>query len=72
MKCLNLHSWELEYNEAVAVQRELRNRLILEPPELDLRLVAGADVSYSRGSDLFFASVVVLEMPGMNIVEEKN
>lgn len=37
---------------------------------MDFGLVAGADVSYSRGSDVFFSSVVVFEMPGMNIVEE--
>ena len=70
MKCLELHSWELQYSEAVKVQRELKNRLILKAPKMDLRLVAGADVSYSKGSDVFFASVVVFEMPGMSIVEE--
>ncbi len=52
------------------MQRELRERLILEAPEMDLGLVAGADVSYSKGSDVFFSSVVVFEMPGMSIVEE--
>ena len=70
MKCLELHSWDLQYSEAVKVQQELRDRLILETPEINLRLVAGADVSYSKGSNEFFASVVVLEMPDMSIVEE--
>jgi len=65
-----LHPWDLQYDEAVQIQRELRERLILEALEVDLRLVAGADVSYSKGSDVFFSSVVVFEMPGMNIVEE--
>jgi deoxyribonuclease V len=70
MKCLNLHSWDLQYTEAVEIQRDLRDRLILEAPKMDLRLVAGADVSYSKGSDIFFSSVVILEMPGMDILEE--
>ena len=52
------------------IQRELRERLILKAPEMTLKLVAGADVSYSKGSDVFFSSVVVLEMPHMSIVEE--
>ena len=52
------------------IQRELRERLILKAPEMTIKLVAGADVSYSKGSDVFFSSVVVLEMPRMNVVEE--
>ncbi len=70
MKYLELHSWDLQYSEAVKVQQKLKDRLILKAPKMNLRLVAGADVSYSRGSDVFFSSVVVFEMPGMNIVEE--
>jgi len=70
MKCINLHPWNLQYNEAVKVQQELRARLMLEAPKMDLELIAGADVSYSKGDDVFFSSVVVLEMPGMNIIEE--
>lgn len=70
MKCLNLHPWDLQYSEAVKVQQELRDRIILEPSKMAIRLVAGADVSYSKGSDIFFSSVVVLEIPGMGILEE--
>jgi len=70
MKCLDLHSWDLPYKEAVKIQQALRNRLVLDAPKMDLKLVAGADVSYSKGSDLFFSSVVVLEMPEMRILEE--
>jgi len=35
-----------------------------------VRLVAGADISYDRGSDRFFAAVVVLELPGLAVVEQ--
>jgi deoxyribonuclease V len=70
MKCLNLHSWKPGYSEAIEVQQELRERLVLKAPGMDLNLVAGADVSYSKGSDIFFSSVVIFEMPHMNVVEE--
>jgi deoxyribonuclease V len=70
MECANLHPWDLQYSEAVKIQHELKDQLILKAPEMDLRLIAGADVSYSRGEDVFFSGVVVLEMPGMNIIEE--
>jgi len=70
MKCLNLHQWNLPYDEAVKVQRDLSSRIILEPPKIEPKLVAGADVSYSKGSDLFFSGVVVLEISQMNVIEE--
>ena len=70
MKCLNLHPWDLQYSEATKIQQSLRDRLVLTAPKVDLKLVAGADVSYSKGSNLFFSSVVVLEIPDMRIVEE--
>ena len=70
MKYLELHSWDLQYSEAVKVQKELKDQLVLKAPKMDLRLVAGADVSYSKGSNVFFSSVLVLEMSSMNIVEE--
>lgn len=70
MKINELHPWNLQYAEAVEIQRELQQKLILKAPDMTPKLVAGADVSYSKGSDIFFASVVVLEMPEMNIVEE--
>ena len=70
MKCLNLHPWDLSYEEAVKVQQDLSKRLILEPSEIEPKLIAGADVSYSKGSDLFFSAVVVLEMPSMRVLEE--
>jgi deoxyribonuclease V len=37
----------------------------------DVRLVAGADISISRGSGLAKVAVVVLESPGLTLVEEK-
>jgi len=70
MKYSNLHHWNLPYDEAVKVQRDLSSMLILKLPEIEPRLIAGADVSYSKGSDLFFSGVIVLEMPRMNVVEE--
>jgi len=70
MKCLNLHAWNLSYDEAIKMQQDLSTRVILEPFKSELKLVAGADVSYSKNSDLFFAGIIVLEIPTMTVVEE--
>lgn len=64
------HSFQVTYREALAIQAALREKLIIsDSPDLALRLIAGADVSYARNSDLFFAAVVLHTYPGMEIVE---
>lgn len=51
-------------------QQRLRSRLILAGGPRRVALVAGADVSYDRGSDRFHAAVVTLALPSLATVEE--
>jgi deoxyribonuclease V len=58
----------------IAEARALQERLRAEVIERDawagpVRLVAGADVSYDRGSPLLFAAVVVLDAARLEVVE---
>lgn len=59
------------YETAVRQQLALRERAILRGGPRRVRLVAGADISYDRGSDRFHAGVVLLSYPGLDIVEER-
>ncbi|MGB9594772.1 MAG: deoxyribonuclease V [Candidatus Poribacteria bacterium] len=70
MKYHNLHLWNLAYDEAINIQKKLSSDVILQPYNSELKFIAGADVSYSKNSDLFFAGVIVLQFPNMIIVEE--
>ncbi len=72
MKVRLLHPWDVSPREAVQIQKTLREKLRVggDQPPGKFRYVAGADISYSRGDDRFFAAVVVLEWPSMRIVEE--
>lgn len=70
MKCNDLHLWNIPYEEAVKVQRDLSSKVILEPFKTEVNLVAGADVSYSKGSDILFAGVIVMKVPEMKIIEK--
>ncbi|HGJ64572.1 TPA: deoxyribonuclease V [bacterium] len=70
MKYLDLHKWNISYDEAIKIQHELSNRVIIQPFKTKPKLIAGADVSYSKGSDLFFSGVVIFQMPDLFIVEE--
>jgi deoxyribonuclease V len=69
MKVDELHAWDLSPAEARRLQEELASRVVAGPA-LDLssvRHVAGADVSTQK--DMAYATVVVLEFPGLSPVE---
>jgi deoxyribonuclease V len=72
MKIHYYHRWDVRYKEAVTIQQNLKSQIILHGRDLpeEIRSVAGADISYSRHSDLFFAAVVLLEYPTMKLIEE--
>ncbi len=61
----------MSYKEAAELQRELAARVVVRNELPDpLRTVAGVDVSYEKHGDLFFAAVVVLSFPDLEVVEE--
>jgi len=71
MKIERLHAWDIGYDRAREIQNDLRKRLILHDENIPRKIetIAGADISYSKGSDTFFAAVVVLDFPTMTIIE---
>mgnify|MGYP001221572138 FL=1 len=75
MKITPLHDWDVTPKEAVAIQRDLRERLDLRDGVRldDMRTVAGVDNAYSgRGREaVAHAVVVVLSFPALEIVETR-
>ncbi len=69
MRIHSLHSWNVTPKQAVALQRELAGRIDSDTPLNNVRLIAGADVSYRRFSSTFYAGVVVLGLPDLEVVE---
>ena len=70
MKINKLHSWNLTPKEAVSIQLELAGRVVEKTPaRFKPGLVAAADISYNRFSSHFYAAVVVISLPGLEIVE---
>lgn len=63
MKTRLPHDWNVTPSEAVALQHQLRERLVLQPPPgLRVRHIAGADISTEKGSDLGWGGIVVLDV----------
>jgi len=63
------HPWQLSYKEAVDLQRQLRERVIVAdqdnwPPET----VAGADISYDRRHNMLFAAVLIFSYPDLTLM----
>ncbi len=69
MMRVETHPWAVSVQEAFRIQEELRDKLVLEdvpdPPES----IAGIDVSFTRGSNLVHAAIVVLERDSLEPIE---
>lgn len=58
-----LHPWDVTPQQAVAIQQQLRSKVVVEPLSRPIHFVAGCDISFDKGSDIVYAGVVVLELP---------
>jgi deoxyribonuclease V len=71
MRVAELHPWRVSTREAIAIQESLRERICLQPLAGPVRLVAGADVAYSRATHRMHAAVVVVSLPSFDVVETR-
>jgi deoxyribonuclease V len=69
VRVAQLHPWRVSTREALEIQQRLRGRLRLRPLPRELRLVAAADVAYSRPTHRMYAAVVVVRLPSLEVVE---
>jgi deoxyribonuclease V len=62
--------WPSTAADAIALQKRMRDQLVLAPPpDFAPRLVGGADISLSRGSRIAYAGIVVIERATMATVD---
>ncbi|HPC04083.1 MAG TPA: deoxyribonuclease V [Syntrophales bacterium] len=71
MKISRVHSWDVDYREAVRIQEALRRDLVVREDRFPERIgtIAGADVSFLGRNPLFHAAVTVLDFPSLDILE---
>ena len=66
-----LHRWDLNPQQAIQTQNELRSRVIIAPLDNnELQLVAGVDVSLSRGATFARAAIAVLNYASLELVDQ--
>ncbi|HEV2659800.1 MAG TPA: deoxyribonuclease V [Ktedonobacteraceae bacterium] len=64
-----LHEWKLTPEQAIALQRELAGRIILEDRLGEVRNVAGVDMAINEENERAHAAVVLLTYPELEVVE---
>jgi deoxyribonuclease V len=64
-----MHEWNVTVPEATAIQKSLREHIRLTPLKKKIRTIAGADISFNRFSDIFFAGIIVLSYPNLEEIE---
>jgi len=67
MRVIQLHEWDLSPSEAIAVQRDLRPKVVTHDDLGPVHAVAGVDMSTARNRA--HAAVVVLSFPGLEPLE---
>jgi deoxyribonuclease V len=65
-----LHSWQLGATEAIALQRELAQRIVLSDYVGEVRHVAGVDMAINETNGLARAAIIVLSYPDLQLVEQ--
>ena len=64
-----LHPWDVSPQEAIEIQNRLRHLIRVEKLQGEIRYIAGADISFDKGSDIVYAGIVILKFPELVEVE---
>ncbi|HEX6981537.1 MAG TPA: deoxyribonuclease V [Balneolaceae bacterium] len=62
------HYKTISTSAAKELQQELSLQISLKDLEAQPKLIAGADISFNRGSDIMHAAIVVLKLPELKLV----
>ncbi len=70
MKFTRLHPWTDDVREAEKLLEEFASQVSTKPEKTTFRLVGGVDVAYSKRDNTGFATIVVMKVPEMELVEK--
>lgn len=64
-----LHSWDLSPRQAIALQKQLRDKVLRQDSLGAVRHVAGTDVGFEQSGAVSRAAIVVLTFPGLEFAD---
>ena len=70
MRKQHIHEWNLNQDEAKALQRELAKQVIREDRLDEVRHIAGVDMAINEISGMARAAVVLLSFPELEVIEQ--
>lgn len=63
-----MHNWDLTPQQAIALQQELRLRVVTQDKYGPIRTIAGVDVGFEEQGSITRAAVAVLAFPSLEVV----
>ena len=72
MHTKNLHSWDLNYKQAVDLQNRLAARVRFVSLRKKPKIIAGLDCAFSKDGRKIFAVAVVMKLGTFEIIETKS
>jgi len=67
----NLHPWDIKPKEAMTIQMDLRKRIELQDSFNEIRVIAGADVSFDREKNESYGGVITYSFPELKEIERR-
>jgi len=65
----DLHPWEVNVEEAIQIQENLRDHIILKNTFTEVKTIGGGDVAYSKDKNILFAAIAVLSFQKMETLD---
>jgi len=74
MRVKKLHSWNLSYKQAIALQKQLASKVQFKPLKKPPKLIAGLDCAFSKNGEKIIACTVILKVHGsqFELIETKS
>lgn len=69
MRIKKLHNWNLSYSQAIALQKQLSEKVRKTGLKSKPEIIAGLDCAFSRDKKRIIACAVVLSLPGFKQIE---
>lgn len=69
LRITEMHPWDVSSREAVAIQKAMRDKLVLSDCFSSIKHVAGIDVGLDAETNVGRAAIAVLTFPGLECVE---